>query len=366
MEFRPSLEALVCPFCGHSETSAAATEAAAPSRTAISPDRHAKTAVRERDYKLFATQGREMAVLSNTALEVQCGGCQANITFEPPETAGNCPFCNTSIVAEPHEAHPLVMPEYLLPFRIGKKDCHQSIQKWLGSRWFAPSSLKQLAQPEQLQGVYIPFWTYDAQTHSDYRGERGDHYTQTKTRTVTDSAGKQVQENYEEQHTRWRNKKGHVSRFFDDVLVPGVSDSVSPKRLQELDPWPLEKLVPYEPSFFAGFKVQRYQVDVQQGLGLAKAIMEDQIHSDVKRDIGGDEQRVHSVNTAHSQITFKHILLPVWISAYQYAGKQFQVVVNAQTGEVLGDRPYSKSKIALAVLGGVLLLVIIIAAIAAG
>ncbi len=363
MEFRPSLEALVCPFCGHSEQPSK-SQAIKTSATTLKTTQE-RTAIQERDYQTFATQNTQMAMLSSTALEVQCGSCQANITFEPPQTAGDCPFCGTSIVAEPHEAHPLMMPESLLPFRIGKKDCHASIQKWLGSRWFAPSSLKQLAQPEQLQGVYIPFWTYDAQTHSNYRGERGDHYTVTKTRTVTNSAGKQEQEEYEETRTRWRNASGQVSRFFDDVLVPGVSDSVKPERLQQLAPWPLEKLVPYQAKYFAGFKVQRYQVDVKQGLGLAKGIMDDQICQDVKRDIGGDEQRVHSANTAHSQITFKHILLPIWISAYQYGGQQFQVVVNAQTGEVLGDRPYSKTKIALAVLGGALLLGIIIIAIAA-
>jgi ribosomal protein S27E len=360
MEFHPSLEALICPFCGHREQSAKAQEI--QTRAATRKTTPEQTAIQERDYQVFATQNTQMAMLSSTALEVQCSGCQANITFEPPETAGNCPFCGTSIVAEPHQAHPLMMPESLLPFRIGKRDCHQSIQTWLSSRWFAPSSLKQLAQSEQIQGVYIPFWTYDAQTHSDYRGERGDHYTVTKTRTVTNSEGNQETEEYEETHTRWHNVRDQVSRFFDDLLVPGISDSVKPERLQQLEPWPLEKLVPYKASYFAGFKVQRYQVDMEQGLGLAQGIMDDQIRSDVERDIGGDEQRIHSINTCHSQITFKHILLPVWISAYQYGGKQFQVVINAQTGEVLGDRPYSKVKITLAVLGGILLLGLIIAA----
>lgn len=359
MEFRPSLEALICPFCGHSESSESKSQAIQTGAASLqtTPER---TAIQERDYQAFANQNTQMAMLSSTALEVQCSGCQANITFEPPETAGNCPFCGTSIVAEPQETHPLLMPESLLPFRLGKKDCHASIQKWLGNRWFAPSSLKQLAQPEQLQGVYLPFWTYDAQTHSRYSGQRGDYYYETKTRTVTNSAGEQVTEDYQERHTRWHSKNGQVSRFFDDILVPGVSDSVKPDRLQQLEPWPLEALVPYQASYLAGFKVQRYQVDVKQGLGLAKGVMDDQIRSDVERDIGGDEQRIHSVDTAHSQITFKHILLPVWISAYQYQGKPFQVVVNAQTGEVLGDRPYSKTKIALAVLGGILLLGIVI------
>jgi len=362
MEFRPSLGALICPFCGHSEgmkkTQAIKTSAATLKTT------KERTAVKERDYQTFAAQNTQMATLSSSALEVQCSGCQANITFEPPQTAGNCPFCGTSIVAEPKEAHPLMMPESLLPFRIGKRDCNQAIQKWLSNRWFAPSGLKDLAQPEKLQGVYIPFWTYDAQTESDYRGERGEYYYVTRTRTVTNSDGETEEEEYEERRTRWYNVSGHVSRFFDDILVPGVTDSVKQDRLMQLEPWPLEKLVSYQPKYFAGFKVQRYQVDVKQGLGVAKGIMADRIDRDVRCDIGGDEQRVHSVNTGHSQITFKHILLPVWISAYHYAGKQFQVVVNAQTGEVLGDRPYCKIKIALAVLAGLIVAGVVFAIVA--
>ncbi|NJM58506.1 MAG: hypothetical protein HC857_15285, partial [Synechococcales cyanobacterium RU_4_20] len=194
MEFRPSLAALVCPYCGHQENPHA--PATTPSTTLHTTREHA--AVQERDYQTFAVQNTQMAALSTTALEVQCSGCQANLTFDPPQTAGNCPFCGTSIVAEPQAAHPLVMPEYVLPFRIGKRDCHASIQTWLASRWFAPNALKALAQPEQLQGVYLPFWTYDAQTESRYTGDRGDYYYETKTRTVTNSAGEQVTENYEE------------------------------------------------------------------------------------------------------------------------------------------------------------------------
>lgn len=353
MEFRPDLEALICPFCGHRQPLAASAAAQQLSET---------PPVQERDYHTFVHESQRLALLSRSALEVQCGSCQANITFEPPETAGLCPFCGTSIVAEPHEAHPLALPESVLPFGIGKRECHQAIQKWLGSHWFAPNCLKDLAQSERLQGVYLPFWTYDAQTQSEYRGERGDHYYETKTRTITNSEGKQITESYQEQHTRWRSKRGQVSRFFDDVLVPGIHDSVKGDRLQALAPWPLEQLVPYQSSYLAGFKVQRYQVDVEEGLAVAQGEMSQQIRQDVLADIGGDEQRVHSVDTQYRQLTFKHILLPLWISTYHYRNKQYQVVVNAQTGKVLGDRPYSRGKIALAILGvlGLIGLVVLI------
>ena len=70
------------------------------------------------------------------------------------------------------------------------------------------------------------------------------------------------------------------------------------------------------------------------------------ITSDIRQDIGGDEQRIHQVSTAYSAITFKHLLLPVWISAYRFQDRVYQVVVNARTGEVQGERPYSPLKIA--------------------
>jgi hypothetical protein len=139
-----------------------------------------------------------------------------------------------------------------------------------------------------------------------------------------------------------------VSRWFDDVLLPAMR-SLNTQRLEQLEPWNLQKLVPYDPSYLAGFKAQRYQITVKEGFELAKGKMEPTIRSDIRRDIGGDEQRIHSMSTTYSATTFKHLLLPVWVSSYRFNKKQYQVMVNAQTGEVLGDRPYSVWKISLAV-----------------
>ena len=79
------------------------------------------------------------------------------------------------------------------------------------------------------------------------------------------------------------------------------------------------------------------------------------IRSDVRRDIGGDAQRIHDIQTRYGDVSFKHILLPVWVASYRYGGKAYQFVVNGQTGEVQGERPYSWIKIAIAVLIGLIL-----------
>src|SRR5580700_10324333 len=159
-----------------------------------------------------------------------------------------------------------------------------------------------------------------------------------------------MQQSRQGMRAAWSPAGGQVARKFSDILVPATK-SVSPQRLNALEPWDLPSLCAYDPEYLAGFKAQRYQIELPAGFEKAKQVMEGVITQDVRRDIGGDEQRVDRVETATSNETFKHLLLPVWIGAYRFQGKVFQVVVNARTGEVQGERPYSAMKIALLVVG---------------
>lgn len=340
LEFNPKHGKLKCPYCGWEDAIPETAEQ-----------------VQERSYEEYLNKNRtRLATLSSTALEVQCSDCGANVTFEPPHVAGNCPFCAASIVAQPKLSDPTLAPEGIVPFSISSKVARDNIRRWIGKRWFAPTALKQLAQQEKLQGIYLPFWTYDSYTTSHYTGERGEHYYVTETYTETNEDGKTETKTREVQHTRWYFVSGTVSRFFDDVLVPGTK-LVNLKRLDALEPWNLDQsLRTYDPSYLAGFEAQRSQVSLKDGFETAKDIMTDTIRCDVNHDIGGDEQRINNISTAYSAITFKHILLPVWMSCYRYRNKKYQVMVNAITGEVQGDRPYSVWKISGAVLAAIALI----------
>jgi hypothetical protein len=143
------------------------------------------------------------------------------------------------------------------------------------------------------------------------------------------------------------------------VLVP-ASTSLQPNRLEALEPWDLVELKPYDPAFLAGYKAQRYQVDLAKGFERVKQIASAEIHDDVRHDIGGDEQRIHEVNTAYSGITFKHLILPVYAGAYRFNQKVYQIVVNGRTGEIQGDRPYSFWKITLFVATIIIILLILV------
>ena len=343
MHFDPETGGMKCAFCGH-------TEALGPSTVEI----HAhplEEALAQIDSKL-------MTPLSTQAFEVSCESCGCAVLFEPPEVAGACPFCGTAIVAQPKAADPLIAPDAVLPVKVAKAAAQAEVRAWLSSRWFAPGALQRMAQSEGIGGVYLPFWTYASETASRYEGQRGEHYWVTEYYTETDNNGNAVQRSRQVQHTRWYAASGQVARNFDNVLIPATK-AINEARLNALEPWDLQALRPYEPAYLAGFKAQRYQVQVPEGFEEAKEVIGETIQQDVAEDIGGDEQRVDRIDTQYSNTTFRHLLLPVWIGAYRFQGKVFQVAVNARTGEVQGDRPYSTAKIALLV-ATILLIVCVI------
>lgn len=337
--FEPQDGCLACPYCGRAEQIPASAGQ-----------------VQERSYEAYLElKPEQLTAIAEGALEVQCTGCGATVSFTPPEVAGECAFCAAQIVAQPHPPHPMLAPESVLPFRMTHRQAADAIKMWLASRWFAPNALLRLARQESAKGVYLPFWTYDAYAVSHYRGERGEYYWETETYVERDSRGNPVNRARQVRRTRWYPASGSVTRWFDDVVVPATR-SLSSDRLAALEPWDLQDLKPYQPAYLAGFRAQRYQVELREGFETAKTTMAPVIANDVRRDIGGDEQRVHQVLTSYSAITFKHLLLPVWISAYRFRDQVYQVMVNARTGEVQGERPYSAWKI----VGFIILLALVV------
>jgi hypothetical protein len=221
---------------------------------------------------------------------------------------------------------------------------------WLGSLWFAPNGLQDYARKgRRMDGIYVPYWTFDADTATSYSGRRGDDYYVSQTRTVNGKS-----EPYQERRTRWRSVAGQVSRFFNDVLVM-ASHSLPRAYTDALEPWNLSDLTPYRPDFLSGLVAEAYGVGLEEGLTEARTKMDAVIDGDIRRDIGGDHQQITSKQTTMNDVTFKHVLLPVWMAAYKFQDRSFRFVVNGQTGKVQGERPWSKWKIALAVIAGLIL-----------
>ncbi|MTG90083.1 hypothetical protein GJV82_14180 [Cellulosimicrobium sp. BIT-GX5] len=276
-----------------------------------------------------------------------CDGCGA--TTQGTDLSLACRFCGGHLVAAA-ETDGLVQPEAVVPFAVEQAQAREAFRRWVRSRWFAPRELKKVGDTESLHGSYVPHWTFDARTSSAYTGQRGDAYWVTV---------KNGDEERQERRVSWTPVAGRVARDFDDVLVP-ASSQVPERDLARLGPWPLAQAVPFRPEYLAGFAAARYDVEPPAGLAQAKERMATVIRDDVEHDIGGDEQRVGSVRTTYADVMFKLVLLPLWIATYVYAGAQWQVMVNANTGQVIGRRPYSVGKIVLAVLAGLLVVAAVV------
>ena len=335
MQFVPGSVVQQCPYCQHQN-----------------PIPQSEEDIRELDFRAYlARQGQEDLAES---LTIKCGHCAAEFSTEINVTSQECPFCGSEIVATAASTKH-IKPKSLLPFHITQDKSRQLFGQWLSGLWFAPNDLKKnAANDARLTGVYVPYWTYDTDTTTFYRGQRGEHYWETQHYTTREN-GKTVHKTRQVRKTRWYPASGTVWNAFDDVLVL-ASHSLPRKYTEKLEPWDLQNLVPHADEYLSGFRTESYQVNLEQGFDVATQLMEPHIRQRVRRDIGGDEQRISSIRTQYNNITFKHLLLPVWISAYRYNNEVYRFLINGRTGEVQGQRPWSIAKILLAVVAGLLVI----------
>ncbi len=327
LKYKPGTTTLSCEYCG--------------AQNEIAPKNDVP--IEEIDYMDFINNKLKTEIKQDVST-VKCTSCGASTTLKPNVTSDQCPFCGTSLVIANGTTSSQLRPKSLLPFKIDQKQALELFATWVKKLWFAPNKLKKFIHSiDKLVGMYIPYWTYDSDTYTHYTGERGTYYYVTETYTTTEN-GQTVTKTREVRKIRWTPVSGSVSHWFDDVLVP-ASNTLPKKYVVKLEPWDTENLVPFDEKFLSGFKAESYQVDLQQGFEEAKEIMDVTIRQLIHQDIGGDEQRIHSTDTKYSRITFKHVLFPLFISAYQFRNKIYRFLVNARTGEVQGERPYSFWKI---------------------
>jgi len=262
----------------------------------------------------------------------RCAKCGAVQTIEPGLAASACAFCATPAVVEAPPNPDLVRPAGVLPFRVSRREALEKFRGWLGSLWFRPSDLKKRADIDGMRGVYIPFWTFDAATVSRWRAQAGTQRGHGKNRRI-----------------EWRWTSGTLEHFFDDLPVP-ASRGLDHGLAQDLEPFPTAQLVPYDPSYLAGFVAEEHAVPLERAWAQARERMEATLYAACRAEVPGQRVRNLSVETTWSALATKSGLLPVWCAAYRYRDKSFAYMVNGATGEAVGRAPWSWVKIVSAVL----------------
>jgi hypothetical protein len=333
-QWNPAKKALICPFCG---TTSPAQVELTPTGDQLIVEHDLVSALRGIPDSQRGWDAKKTSV--------RCQSCQAISVFDASRVGQRCDFCGSSALVPYEEVKETFRPESLLPMKISENQVRDSIRRWYGSRWFAPNKLKTAALTDTVKGLYIPYWTFDAQVHADWTAESGYFYYETET--YTDSQGQRRTQQV--QKVRWVPSSGSLNHFFDDELVP-ASRGVHAEMLRQIEPFPTKELTPYNSGYLSGWVVERYQIDLVNAAQTAREEMDAELERLCSAQVPGDTQRNLHVDADYSGQTFKHILTPIWLLTYNYGAQNFQVVVNGYTGAIAGKYPKSWIKITLAVL----------------
>ncbi len=302
------------------------------------PDHYGPAEVQERELNELFQADAHRGLPTNRVLE--CEQCHACTTVAGQKTTGRCTFCGSELVSE-RDADDQLSPTALIPFKVTQEKAAGSFKSWIGSLWFRPSNLKKMAKMAQIEGVYTPFWTFDAQAHSRWRAESGKYYYERVK--YRDNEGKMRTKQVRK--TEWSPARGEREGFYDDLLVC-ASQGLDAQMVESLEPYHTEKeLVPYQPEYLAGWSAEQYGLLPKDAWSRAREELENREYSASSSEVPGDTHRSLTVSTQLSEVTWKHVLLPVWIAAYQYNGKSYRFLVNGETGQVSGDAPFSFWKI---------------------
>lgn len=281
---------------------------------------------------------------------VKCKNCGAQTVFDAYVVADRCPFCGNSNIQE-EVITTGIMPESIIPFKITEQTAVSQFKKWIRSKWLAPSKLKKglKDQSVRLTGMYVPCWSFDADTSSFYTAMAGEYYYVTVHRTEIRD-GKPVQVAHQERRTRWYPVSGQYYESFRDYIVDS-SVNIDDNMMERIKPFMLEELTPYKPEYLSGFKAERYSVDLKTGWETTKDHLRDEIARGIEIQINADEVASLKFKTSYTNKKYKHILLPLWFSSFKYKDKTYGYMINGQTGRVDGKSPLSPWKVAALVVG---------------
>jgi len=337
--WNPAKQALICPFCGVESPAKIDAEGEIVEHDLVAALRG------------IPDSGRGWQA---DKISVQCQSCKAISVFDPNRQAQRCHFCGSAQLVPYEQTKDAFRPESVLPFKLSEDQARDAIRSWYGKVWFAPNALKSKALTDTVNGVYLPYWTFDAQVAARWTAEAGYYYYTTET--YEDNNGRT--QTRQVQHVRWEPASGSLEHFFDDELVC-ASVGVKPSLLRGVEPFPTtNQLVPYSSAYVTGWTVERYQIDLVAAAQRSRAQMESELRALCAAQVPGDTQRNLQVESRWTGQTFKHILVPIWLLTYHYGARAFQVVLNGTTGKISGEYPKSWIKIALAVVAALIVVMI--------
>ncbi|MBR1797443.1 MAG: TFIIB-type zinc ribbon-containing protein [Clostridiales bacterium] len=328
--YDPATLSMTCEYCGYH-------------KELPKPD-EAGTATQEIDFK--SAKLRTSKDWGDQKKNIICKNCGGSAMYDMTQTADTCPFCGSTSVMPVDDDEDVMAPGGVVPFEITREKAAELFKKWLKHKLFAPSKAKKSCEAKEFQGIYLPYWTFDAQTTSAYSARYGKDYKDKDGNTKT----------------RWYNCSGIYDEFIDDEVVY-ASTKTKDSNIKAVSSFNFEKLRDYDPQFIAGFAAERYSLGLDDGWSQAqvsiKRRLESHISERVRSRYNADRVSNVKVSTSYDNITFKYLLAPIWISNFKFNGQIYNFVVNGQTGRIAGKSPVSVLRVIIAIVITIAVLILL-------
>ena len=268
-----------------------------------------------------------------------CNNCGAASVLSKQEIAVNCPFCGTSNIVESKELSGL-KPNGVVPFKIGAGKASDIAQVWIKKRFFAPDRFKQSAEPEEIEGVYNPAFSFNADTLSSYSGTLVKYIYETKTVN-----GKKVTTRKENRF----NISGTLPKNFAELLIQAQT-TIKQKTIDKIAPFDTGNCPAYNKDYLFGFIASQHTKNGPACWTEARGIMDAAIKRAVLSKYTYDRVERLNISTAVNAASFKYNMLPIYIGHCTYKEKLYNFYINGANGKLDGKAPVSAIKVTLTIL----------------
>ena len=290
---------------------------------------------------------------------LSCPSCGAMVETTEEQLSSICYFCDAAVV-KTQEVAPHTLEE-MLPFKVTQRQASASLHHVLQNHWFLPASLKKKSAPDEIHGMFVPFWVLKATARSQYEAKIGINYQETETYTETDNEGNTVTRTRTVTRTDWHHLTGsHVKQYEDHIIC--ASRVLSNSEVDPIEPFDFGQALQFTHETIAGWRSEIPVTTKDDAFDTAVS----EIHSEEQRAIRsfltGDSNRLGDVETSVqcNRSDIRAALLPIWIATYTFKGQSMRLLVNGQTGSVGGEIPRDWKKIGL-LIAGVLIIGLIVA-----
>ena len=254
-----------------------------------------------------------------------CKSCGGEIVSDENTGATSCPYCGNPVILT-ERFRGALRPDMVIPFKLDKKAAKEAYYKHIKGRPLLPKVFRRENHIDEIKGIYVPFWLFDADVAADAR------YKATKVRTWSDS-------DYDYTETSYYSVDRSGNMSFVSVPVDG-SSRMSDDLMESIEPYKVADAVEFQTAYLSGYLSDKYDVDAQQSTDRARERMKESAQDVLRDTVKGYASVIpENTNVRISGGDAKYALYPVWILNTTWRGKKYIFAMNGQTGRMTGDLP---------------------------